>query len=92
MITTRKCTQIVLLSKIDEGHIHILILSARFLSVSVFVIVVAMIPSAVTADVLAGIEEKCRMVGMVDYMSKPIKKHSLVKVLRNVAKMLNPFK
>lgn len=44
---------------------------------------------AVTADVLAGIEEKCKEVGMVDYLSKPIKKQELVKVLRNVGRILS---
>lgn len=43
---------------------------------------------AVTADVLAGIEDKCREAGMVDYLSKPIKKQLLVKVLRNVGRLL----
>lgn len=45
---------------------------------------------AVTADVTANIRETCRNAGMMDYLSKPVRKDFLFNILRSIADTRHP--
>ena len=45
---------------------------------------------AVTADVTSNIRETCRNAGMMDYLSKPLRKDFLFNILRPIADIMHP--